>query len=90
MSGDVPHRVLVIGLGVAGEAAARQLARRGHDVTVVDDAPTDVARQRAAALGLELVESPRAAELDRLVDATELLVPSPPVPWGHPATVRAR
>ena len=90
MIGGVPTRVLVVGLGVAGEAAARQLARRGHHVTVVDDAPADVIRQRAAALGLTLVEAPPPAELERLVDATELLVPSPPVPWGHPAAERAR
>ena len=89
-SETVPHTALVIGLGVAGEAAARQLLRHGHEVTVVDDAPTDASRQRAADLDVALVEAPDTATLGRLVDATELLVPSPPVPWAHPAAERAR
>ena len=79
-------RALVIGLGVAGESAARAMARRGWDVTVVEDRPTDASRARAAGLGLELHG---ADEMDALVDASEVLVPSPPVPYAHPGIQRA-
>jgi UDP-N-acetylmuramoylalanine--D-glutamate ligase len=79
-------RALVLGLGVAGESAARAMQAHGWDVTVADDAPTDASRARAAALALPL-HGPE--EVLALVDAAELLVPSPPVPYGHPAIQRA-
>ena len=79
-------RALVIGLGVAGESAARAMAARGWDVTVVEDRPSDAARARAASLGLPL-HGPD--ETVALVDAAEVLVPSPPVPYAHPAIQRA-
>jgi UDP-N-acetylmuramoylalanine--D-glutamate ligase len=85
-------RAVVVGLGVAGEAAARQLARRGWAVVVVEDRPGPATRVRAgslAPLGVEVVDAPDRTLLDVLVDAADLLVPSPPVPPGHPATVRA-
>jgi UDP-N-acetylmuramoylalanine--D-glutamate ligase len=82
-------RALVIGVGVAGESAARQLSARGWDVTVVEDRPTDATRARAAALGVTTVDAPTPAQLDALVDATDVLVPSPPVPYAHPAIQRA-
>jgi UDP-N-acetylmuramoylalanine--D-glutamate ligase len=85
-------RAVVVGLGVAGEAAARQLARRGWAVVVVEDRPGAATRARAGALaplGVEVVDVPDRAVLDVLVDAADLLVPSPPVTPGHPATVRA-
>jgi UDP-N-acetylmuramoylalanine--D-glutamate ligase len=78
-------RALVVGLGVAGAAAARRMAERGWDVTVVEDRPTDASRARAE--GLRVVEAP--ASHDDLVDAAEVLVPSPGVPIGHPAIQRA-
>lgn len=77
---------LVIGLGVAGESAARAMAARGWDVTIVDDRPTDASRDRASALGIEL-HGPD--DLLTLVDAAELVVPSPPVPYSHPGIQRA-
>ncbi|MEA3019326.1 MAG: UDP-N-acetylmuramoylalanine--D-glutamate ligase [Actinomycetota bacterium] len=83
-------RSLVIGLGVAGESAARQMAARGFDVTVVEEHPSDASRARAAALAdVRIVDAPTEAALDALVDAAELLVPSPPVPYAHPAIQRA-
>jgi UDP-N-acetylmuramoylalanine--D-glutamate ligase len=83
---------LVVGLGVTGEAVARQLARRGWSVVVAEDRPTDATRARAgtlAELGIEVAEAPGAEALDALVDATGLLVPSPGVPRRHRATTRA-
>ena len=79
-------RALVIGLGVAGESAVRAMQARGWDVTVVEDRPTDASRARADALGLAL-HGPD--EVAALVDAAEVLVPSPPVPYAHPAIQRA-
>ena len=47
-------RALVFGLGVAGRATARALARRGWDVTIGDDrdgpAHADLARETGARL----------------------------------------
>jgi UDP-N-acetylmuramoylalanine--D-glutamate ligase len=83
---------LVVGLGVAGEAVARQLARRGWEVVVAEDRPGPATRARAEALvplGVEVVEGPGDGALDALVDAADLLVPSPGVPRRHRATTRA-
>lgn len=69
-------RALVVGLGVAGESAARALQQHGYDVIVTDDAPTDVTRERAGRLGVDVQ--------DWTLDV-DLVVPSPPVPPVHPA-----
>ncbi|HSH22552.1 MAG TPA: UDP-N-acetylmuramoyl-L-alanine--D-glutamate ligase, partial [Acidimicrobiales bacterium] len=85
--------VVVVGLGVAGEAAARRLAERGWATTVVEDRPGEATRRRAAALGdlgVAYVETPSPAELVAVVDGAELVVPSPGVPLSHPAITRAR
>ncbi len=85
-------RALVVGLGQAGEAAARQLARRGWAVVVTEDRPGPASRDRAAGLlpsGVEVVEGPEDGAIDGLVDAADLLVPSPGVPRHHRATARA-
>lgn len=85
-------KALVVGLAVAGESAARQMAMRGWDVNVVEDHPTEASRARAAALrvlGVRTVDSPSPDQLAALVDATEVLVPSPGVPYAHPAITRA-
>jgi UDP-N-acetylmuramoylalanine--D-glutamate ligase len=85
-------RALVVGLGQAGEAAARQLARRGWDVVVAEDRPGPASRDRAgglAASGVDVVESPDDGALDALVDGADLVVPSPGVPRRHRATARA-
>lgn len=78
-------RALVLGLGPAGESQARRMAERGWDVTVAEDRPSDAARARAG--GLRVVWAPPSH--DELVDACEVLVPSPAVPIGHPAIQRA-
>ncbi|HZB71679.1 MAG TPA: UDP-N-acetylmuramoyl-L-alanine--D-glutamate ligase [Acidimicrobiales bacterium] len=85
-------RALVVGLGQAGEAAARQLARRGWDVVVAEDRPGPASRDRAgglAASGVDVVEAPDDGALDALVDGADLVVPSPGVPRRHRATARA-
>jgi tRNA 5-methylaminomethyl-2-thiouridine biosynthesis bifunctional protein len=48
----VPARCIVVGSGLAGAAAAASLARRGWDVTVVDEAPEPAAGASALPAGL--------------------------------------
>ena len=88
-------RVLVLGLGVTGDAVVRHRAAAGDDVTVVEDGPTgeDAYRDRvatAAAVGAALVEHPAPARLTELVRSADIVVPSPGVPLRHPALVTAR
>ena len=86
-------RALVVGLGVAGEAASRRLAQRGWSTTVVDDGAGEAARQRAqalAGLGVSFVAAPSAEQLATLVADADLVVPSPGVPAAHPAIAGAR
>jgi UDP-N-acetylmuramoylalanine--D-glutamate ligase len=75
---------LVYGLAVAGVATARALIQRGYDVRAVDDTVDDRRLQLAAELGVELIASPDADELARLVADAELVVPAPGVPERHP------
>lgn len=76
--------VLVVGMGVTGEAVARWLLSQGESVTAVEDRPTDAARARGEAVGVRLIEAPRPDELDQLVRDASMVVPSPGVPVGHP------
>jgi UDP-N-acetylmuramoylalanine--D-glutamate ligase len=84
------NRALVVGLGVTGGAVVAQLRRHGIGAAVVDDRPDDTTRERAGALGVELVERPSAGELDRLLDDVDLVLPSPGVPLRHPVFAGAR
>lgn len=72
---------LVVGLGVTGEAVARQLRRRGDRVTVVDDHRGEAALARAEALGLALAD---AGEAVRDLSTVDVVLPSPGVPFAHP------
>ena len=76
---------LVVGLGLAGEAVARQLRRRGEDVIATDDRPDDATRARATSAGVRLVERPTEAELDELVAGATVVLPGPGVPMAHPS-----
>lgn len=73
----------MVGFGVTGAAVAAALLRRGVQVSVVDDAPRDAARQRAEALGLDLLGAPTEADLAQLVSNVTSVVPSPGVPERH-------
>jgi UDP-N-acetylmuramoylalanine--D-glutamate ligase len=88
-------RVLVLGLGVTGDAVVRNRAGVGDAVVVVEDVPTGEDRYRdrvaaAVAAGAEIVEQPTPGRLDELVHDADIVVPSPGVPLGHPALVAAR
>jgi UDP-N-acetylmuramoylalanine--D-glutamate ligase len=87
-------RVLVLGLGVTGDAVVRHRAAAGDDVVVVEDGPTgeDAYRDRVAtalARGAEIVEHPAPDRLAGLVRGADVVVPSPGVPLRHPALVTA-
>ena len=82
--------LLVVGLGVTGEAVVRALVARGHDVVVVEDRPTEQKQRVAAELGVDLVAAPDAAALDGLVAAAEAVLPSPGVADAHPVFAAAR
>ena len=87
--------VLVLGLGVTGDAVVRHRTGAGDHVVVVEDVPAgnDVYRDRvatAAAAGAEVVEQPTPGRLVELVQEADIVVPSPGVPLGHPALTAAR
>ncbi len=84
---------LVVGLGIAGAASARALVQRGWSVTATDDQLAPAAAERARVLtdlGVRTVARPDAAELRALVAAADVVVPSPGVPYAHPALADAR
>lgn len=87
LAGDT---ALVLGFGVTGAAVAAALLQRGVAVLAVDDAPGPAARQRAEALGLDLVEAPDDHRLGALTSAATSVIPSPGVPDHHPVFVLAR
>ncbi len=91
----MPGHLVVIGMGVTGDAVARHARNIGDSVTVVEDSPdSDSAyRERVArvvATGAEVVVRPDARTLDALVTGAYLLVPSPGVREHHPAIAAAR
>ncbi len=82
-------RVLVLGLGMSGEAAARHLLRLGTAVTVADQADDEAVRERAR--GLDRARAVFGAEVDEdIVNGCDLLVTSPGVPERAAVLVAAR
>ncbi len=73
-------RALVYGMGVTGEAVADALEARGHEVVRADDQPR----------GEGVLVAPRDGALAAVLDAVDVIVPSPGVPEGHPAIAEAR
>jgi hypothetical protein len=91
--GGTPGAALVVGLGIAGAACARALAARGWHVVATDDRLGAPAAERARVLGevgVRTVASPDGPELAALVAAADVVVPSPGVPFAHPALDTAR
>jgi UDP-N-acetylmuramoylalanine--D-glutamate ligase len=75
------ERVLVVGLGVAGRAAARVLAEQGATVRVTEERPEAAGSDEIRALGVEVLTG--GHELAHLDDVTAV-VASPGVPEGAP------
>ena len=82
----LPGRVLVLGLGRSGRAAATALAGRGMSVVAADRSP-DADAGRLAAEGVEVRIG---SEEESLLDGVELVVKSPGVPAESPLAVAAR
>jgi UDP-N-acetylmuramoylalanine--D-glutamate ligase len=82
---DLSRRVLVLGLGVTGEAAALALAARGADV-VVSDRSADADPGRLAGTGVEMR---LGTEDESVLSGVELVVKSPGVPARSPVAAAA-
>lgn len=89
MAFALPPRVLVIGLGRSGLAAARLAARGGAEVWVTDVRPEDALREAITALppGARLLAGGHPPEA---LDGVGLVVASPGVPADSPILVLAR
>jgi UDP-N-acetylmuramoylalanine--D-glutamate ligase len=85
-------RVLVLGLGVSGEAAARHLLGLGAAVTVADAGDDSVLRERVSSLdGPEaLLGDADGSRTAAAAGASDLVVASPGVPEDAPALAEAR
>jgi UDP-N-acetylmuramoylalanine--D-glutamate ligase len=81
------RRVLVVGLGRSGQAAARVLAAVGVEVLAVEERAEHPAAGALRAQGIEVVLGRRAVEL--LGASIDLVVPSPGVPEAAPVLRRA-
>jgi len=81
----VPHRALVLGLAVTGEAAALALAARGVEV-VVADRSREARPGRLAGTGVELR---LGTEDEGLLTGVDLVVKSPGVPARSPLAAAA-
>ncbi len=77
-------RSLVVGLGLSGAAAAERLVAEGFEVTAVDDNCSDGARQRAEALGIDLLDAPDPGVLAKVARSADQVVVSPGVAASHP------
>jgi UDP-N-acetylmuramoylalanine--D-glutamate ligase len=91
----MPAHIVVIGLGVTGDAVARHGRAAGDRVTIVEESPRsdDTYRsrvERVTATGAEVVDRPDSGGLATLVAGADLLVPSPGVPEHHAAIAVAR
>ncbi len=85
MSDEVSSRpVVVIGLGVTGEAVVRYLLAGGRPVVVVDDATDEAVVASAAQLDVPLVSAPDRGHLSKVLAGSSGAVVSPGVPPSHP------
>ncbi|ADU48031.1 UDP-N-acetylmuramoyl-L-alanine--D-glutamate ligase [Intrasporangium calvum] len=83
-------RVLVVGLGISGFAAADALAERGATVTAVSRDVTDVITERATILDILGVDVRLGAEhVHEPPDDVELIITSPGVPPHDPLMLAA-
>jgi UDP-N-acetylmuramoylalanine--D-glutamate ligase len=89
MNGTAPLRALVVGLGASGVAAAALLARQGYSVTTNDRCG---AADLAESLGKlpDGVVTALGGHPNGLLDAVDLVVASPGVPWDLPLFEEAR
>jgi len=84
------EKALVYGLAVAGVATVRAMTARGIHVVAADDTKTPARVALAEDLGVDLHIAPDDDQLDRLVAASDVVVPAPGVPEDHRVMVAAR
>lgn len=82
-AGDTIDRALVVGLAVTGRAVTDALLRRDIAVIAADDKPSEAARVAAADRSVELVEAPDSTQLEQMLKAADVAIPSPGVPRHH-------
>lgn len=82
-------RVLVLGLGLSGEAAAELLLREGAVVTVIDDGESPELMERAGRLRAKGVFVALGERGRDIPERCELLVMSPGIPPEHPVIRRS-
>ena len=83
-------RVLVVGLGASGKAAARFAAVRGAQVTATDRRPLSELSEAAEEMGKLNVRLELGGHPQKLFLEQDLIVPSPGVPWNLPELEAAR
>jgi len=79
----------VHGLAITGRAVAEAFTRRGYDVRVADDAPTDEHARFAAGIGAPVHDVSTAEGIAGFLAGVDLLVPAPGVPPHSPVIVAA-
>ena len=84
------QRVLVVGLGESGRAAARFLVSRGAVVAATDCLPEHKLASTARELRDLGVRLDLGGHAEPLFLEQDLIIPSPGVPWDLPALSRAR
>jgi UDP-N-acetylmuramoylalanine--D-glutamate ligase len=84
------RRVLVVGLGRSGVAAARALAPAATEVVACDEKPADELSTEARELAGAGVALRLGDQTAALLAGMDLLVRSPGVPWEAPLIVAAR
>ncbi len=90
MSGYENKRVLVVGLGESGKAAARFFAARGARVVLNDARHADDLKETVEELGGLGVAFELGGHPEGLFREQDLIVPSPGVPWDLPLLQSAR
>ncbi|HEV3226380.1 MAG TPA: UDP-N-acetylmuramoyl-L-alanine--D-glutamate ligase [Acidimicrobiales bacterium] len=83
-------RAVLIGFGITNQAVADGLLQRGHEVVVCDDEASASVLAAASARGVELVESPGADGYERVIGASDVVLPSPGIGDVHLALGIAR
>ena len=76
---------VVIGLGHYGRSVTRALARRGITVVGVEDRPTPAIGEFAETAGIGFLPAPDESTLRDALVGCDAVLPSPGVPWNHPA-----
>ena len=70
----------VHGLAITGRAVAEAFARRGYEVRVADDSPTDDHARFASGIGASVHDVSSAAGIAGFLRGVDVLVPAPGVP----------